>query len=109
MQFSLFKLRAHAAWLLLVLLLVETSPAGTPFRVIHSFPHNNGKDGYEPFGGLVFDDKGNFYGTTVGGGANPSLCSAQGCGVVFEMSPLGGGSWSERLLHSFDSDVDGAF
>src|SRR5262249_37830870 len=47
------------------------------YTVVHRF---NGKDGFDPEGRLIFDSKGNLYGTTVAGGAN-------GAGVVFEITP----------------------
>ena len=52
--------------------------------VLHSF--GNGEDGSGPFiSGLVFDDTGNLYGTTRGGGA--TIICPSGCGTVFELSP----------------------
>lgn len=64
---------------------------------------NNGADGGSPQGNLIFDTLGNFYGTTVNGGAS-------GDGVVFEMTPTGGGNWTEAILHSFSSTGgDGQF
>jgi uncharacterized repeat protein (TIGR03803 family) len=50
--------------------------------VLHNF--GNGKDGQEPFAGLVFDPAGNLYGTTLGGGSGS--CTG-GCGTVFEITP----------------------
>jgi uncharacterized repeat protein (TIGR03803 family) len=47
-------------------------------KVLHTF--GKGKDGAGPFAGLVFDNAGNLYGTTAGGGAN-------GAGTVFELTP----------------------
>jgi uncharacterized repeat protein (TIGR03803 family) len=55
---------------------------------------------------LVFDMKGNLYGTTpVGGEGN---CSGQTCGVAFELSPRAVGTWSETVLHRFTGGTDGA-
>jgi uncharacterized repeat protein (TIGR03803 family) len=71
-------------------------------KVLHSFI-NNGKDGDEPYAGVVLDIAGNVYGTTVLGGAD-------GNGTVFELSPKAGGGWTESILHSFnvkDGDGDG--
>src|SRR5208283_5807094 len=50
-------------------------------------------DGAFPFSGLTWDPSGNLYGTTYGGGS--------GAGTVYELSPNGGGSWSESVLYSF--------
>jgi hypothetical protein len=64
-------------------------------------------DGGNPVAGLIFDSRGNLYGTTHSG-ANTAACPATsafgpGCGVIFELSPpgSGSGSWSESVLHSF--------
>lgn len=61
-------------------------------------------DGVEPLGGLIFDAAGNLYGTTANGGSGP--CNGR-CGTVFELSPLIGGSWSEKILYSFADGEDG--
>jgi uncharacterized repeat protein (TIGR03803 family) len=57
-------------------------------------------DGAEPMAGLIFDAKGNLYGTTSAGGTQ---CLINSCGVVFELSPPSspGASWTETVLHSF--------
>ena len=80
----------------------ELSPSGGgswTFTVLYNFcTLTNCADGLRPKGGLIFDSHGNLYGTTSGGGANES-------GVVFELSPSGGGSWTEtravQLLSGF--------
>lgn len=74
-------------------------------RVLHSF---NGKDGLEPYSGLIFDAAGNLYGTTYSGGASGTGCRGYGCGTVFELTPEGNGKWTEKVLHSFnDNGKDG--
>ena len=67
--------------------------------VLHTFIQN-GIDGAGPIGGLIFDHAGNLYGTTSGGGTFLA-------GTAFELSPAGGGTWTEKILHSFGSDPDG--
>jgi uncharacterized repeat protein (TIGR03803 family) len=62
--------------------------------VLHSF-NNNGKDGYYPLGSLVFDSKGNLYGTTWEGGAH-SL------GTIYEIAPKSTGGWKEQVVFSFN-------
>jgi uncharacterized repeat protein (TIGR03803 family) len=72
------------------------SDAGTVFRldstgketVLYSF--GGPPDGLEPEGGLVRDAAGNFYGTTINGGAF-------GGGTVFKIDAAG----KETILHSF--------
>jgi len=66
--------------------------------VLHSFAGGTA-DGAHPWGGLIQDDKGNFYGTTSGGG--PS-----NWGTVFKLSKSG----TETVLHSFvGGSSDGEF
>jgi uncharacterized repeat protein (TIGR03803 family) len=61
----------------------------------------NCTDGARPAQGLVADSAGNLYGTTNSGGA-------YGSGIVFELSASGNGTWTETVLHSFGSGIDGA-
>jgi hypothetical protein len=70
-----------------------------------------GSDGYSPAAGLVFDAKGNLYGTTLLGGESSCqfVNGAPGCGTVFELSPSGSGSWSKKLIYSFQGSSDGEF
>jgi uncharacterized repeat protein (TIGR03803 family) len=58
--------------------------------ILHSF-NSNGSDGFYPNSALVFDAAGNLYGTTYDGGASSA-------GVVFELSPQPGGSWTEEIF-----------
>ncbi len=84
----------------------ELSPGqgGWTDTTLHTF-NNNGSDGYEPLSKLAFDAAGNLYGTTNFGG---SYCSGNGgCGTVFELTPAGGGAWTETVLHSFGNGTDG--
>jgi uncharacterized repeat protein (TIGR03803 family) len=60
-----------------------------------------GADGGTPAAGLIFDQVGNLYGTTQGGGNFGQNCGSSGCGVVFEVSPQGNGNWTESVLYSF--------
>jgi len=63
--------------------------------VLHTFPGQ--PDGEVPFAGVTFDQMGNLYGTTDGGGT-------YGYGTVYRLSPPAqkGGSWTETVLYSFD-------
>jgi uncharacterized repeat protein (TIGR03803 family) len=65
---------------------------------LYSFRANT--DGWLPFGGVVIDEAGDIFGTTAGGGAPDS-------GTVFELVPSGS-SYTESIVHTFSSDVDGS-
>ncbi len=78
-----------------------TSPGGVwTETVLHMFEWGS-TDGAFPQSSLVFDGSGNLFGTTVLG----NLVSDGG--VVFELSPLGGGAWTESILYSFTGLDDG--
>ena len=64
----------------------EVTPAGTE-TVIYAFDSFAG--GLSPYGGLIQDASGNFYGTTTLGGYDKKSCKYYGCGVVFEVTPTG--------------------
>jgi uncharacterized repeat protein (TIGR03803 family) len=65
--------------------------------VLYSFGANNA-DGSMPLAGLIQDATGSLYGTTSAGGTTAG-------GTVFMLAPpsQSGGSWTETVLHSFDS------
>ncbi len=67
--------------------------------VLYSFcSAANCADGVGPEG-LIFDSKGNLYGST-GSGTSQDSCPV-GCTVIYELSPPAavGGSWTERVLY----------
>ena len=68
-------------------------------RVIYSF--QNGSDGNSPISNLVWDAAGNLYGTTSEGGL--------GSGTIFKLTPIGGGQWTESIVHPFAGPPDGGF
>ena len=81
--------------------LMPTAGGGWTETVLHSF-NWNGTDGFYPEAGLIFDGAGNLYGTTEYGGA-------YNYGTVFELTPSGGGRWTEKVVHSFNNNgSDGA-
>lgn len=85
---------------------LELSPVsgGWTTSEIENFPQL--ADGWTPFAGLVSDASGNLYGTTLMGGTASTTCS-EGCGTVFELSPVAGGGWTETVLHAFTAGKDG--
>ena len=68
-------------------------------RVIYSF--QPGSDGNCPISNLVRDAAGNLYGTTSEGGL--------GRGTIFKLTPIGGGQWTESVVHPFEGPPDGGF
>lgn len=83
----------------------ELSPGATGWTesVLYSF--TGAGDGWQPGGNLAFDAAGNLYGGTGRGGS--SAC-ANGCGVIFELTP-GSGGWTFGVAYSFTGGSDGAF
>ncbi len=79
----------------------ELSPSDGQWSlsVLHQF--TDGSDGGEPANGVIFDQAGNLYGTTVSGGSNKK-------GVVYELTP-GTSGWTQTILHNFAGGAsDGA-
>ena len=101
MQGQRFSIGLRAALAMFTVALFVTSAwAAAPEKVLRSF-NVSGNDGFYPYAGLVFDAAGNLYGTTMEGGIH-------GQGMVFELTPQESGSWTEKVLHSFNS-TDGAY
>ncbi len=73
-----------------------TNDAGTVFKVTPSGVHTvlysftGGNDGLQPWAGLIVDESGNLYGTTLFGGANNR-------GTIFKVTPSG----TKTMLYSF--------
>ena len=73
---------------------------------LHNFGGQN--DGAVPVAGLVFDRSGNLYGATSGGGPVNTQCPSYTCGTIFKLSPAGGNTWNESIVHYFSGpDGDG--
>jgi len=73
------------------------------------YQFRGGTDGGNPSSALVPGSNGILYGSTASGGRVTQNCP-NGCGVVFEVAPPGlGGSWTERVLYTFQDAPDGAF
>ena len=67
----------------------KVTPSGG-YTLLHQFQQNY-VDGYWPMAGVILDQQGNVYGTTLKGGNYDA-------GIIFEISPTG----TETILHSFD-------
>lgn len=76
----------------------------TGTETLYSFP--GGMQGQSPYGGLIRDVEGNFYGTTTAGGTSvDESCTSDGCGTVFKLDAHG----RESVLYSFTgANGDGA-
>jgi len=81
----------------LVAILVSGALAANKEKVLYSFTGD--ADGGDPHSTLVFDSKGNAYGTTVTGGDLDF-------GTVFKLTPHNG-KWTETVLYSFLGGSDG--
>jgi uncharacterized repeat protein (TIGR03803 family) len=78
----------------------ELTPAEGSWKetVLYSFVGSK-KDGGNPEGAIVMDGAGNIYGTTVHGAGTR--------GAVYELSPAGGGAWTERVLYGVEASDGG--
>lgn len=77
------------------------APATSKETTLHSFDFTDGA--YNTYSGLAFDAEGNLYGTTIYGGT--STCNlVSTCGVVFELTPVASGEWTEKVLHYFSQN-----
>jgi uncharacterized repeat protein (TIGR03803 family) len=73
------------------------SGGGWTEKVLYSLA-NNGDNGAGVNGGLIFDSRGDLYGTTPGGVITG--------GIVFKLTPKSG-AWTESVLHTFNGGKDG--
>ena len=85
----------------LAILGAATQSTAQTFTTLYSF--FDGADGQSPFGGLVADASGNYYGTTQWGGEFYY-------GTVFELSPpsSGGVDWTETVIWNFKGRDNGS-
>jgi uncharacterized repeat protein (TIGR03803 family) len=91
---QLVTLSAFTLTVLLALLPIAARPVQAQTEtVLFNF---DGSDGTGPNSGLTPDGKGNFYGTTIIGGAGSAPY-----GTVFEISPNGSGGWNETVVYTF--------
>jgi uncharacterized repeat protein (TIGR03803 family) len=75
---------------------LKYSNGGWTETVLYNFTGDS--DGANPSAGVIFDNFGNLYGATKGGGSADE-------GTVFKLSPSGD-SWTFNLLYSFPSQYD---
>ncbi len=78
-------------------LVYKVKPSGGSAQTaLHRF---NDGEGCQPYSGVIFDQAGNLYGTTRGGGT-------EGFGTVFQLTPSGAG-WTISALSNFNWDSEG--
>jgi len=71
--------------------------------VLYSFRGAAKSYGFNP-NGVILDEQGNLYGTTVTGG-QAGGCFGGGCGIVFKLDPAG----KETVLYTFKGGTDGGY
>ena len=101
MNYKKFLGVASAALMIVIVIVLILAPAAwaqSKYKTVYKF--TGGKDGSQPYDGLIFDGAGNLYGTTQYGGAH-------NLGIVFKLTPAANGNWTESVLHNF-SGSDGA-
>ncbi len=79
------------------------TPQRNPLLKFHEsvlYRFTGGSDGASPFSTVIFDGSGNIYGTTAAGGSH-------GDGVVFKLTPTGGGNYTESVIYNFAGGSDG--
>src|SRR5262249_16034005 len=83
-----------------IILLSGAGAFAATLTTLHDFGAN--RDGQNPQPGVVFDQQGNLYGTTIG--------AMNGNGIVYSLTPPEGegAPWTESVLHKFAGQPDGA-
>ncbi len=79
-------------------MLSKNAGGGWTETVLHNFGNTKIDDGKTPLLNLIFDSAGNLYGTTLAGGTS-------NVGTVYELSPAGGGKWTESILYDFEGKI----
>jgi uncharacterized repeat protein (TIGR03803 family) len=98
-----------AALFLIASIVLTTANAQAQYteKVVYAFTGQS--DGSYPSSNLISDSAGNLYGATNNGGNTTGTgCGPSGCGVIFELSPVSGGGWTETVLYAFAGGSDGA-
>jgi hypothetical protein len=84
----------------MVLMFMTTALAAEKEKVIYSF--KGGNDEGFPYSSLIFDQAGNLYGTTCGGGSENYY------GTAYKLTPSKAGPWKIAVLHIFTGATDGS-
>ena len=78
----------------------QLAPAGSNWTQNTLYSFQNGSDGGNPVGGLIFDPSGNLYGTTTSKGAGRG-------GTVFDLVPQLNGTWALTVIYAFAGQAGG--
>jgi len=82
-----------------VFMLSPQTSGGFTEKLLHTFCSGSCRDGGNPKAGVIFDKRGNLYGTTIR--------NAGSKGTIFQLSPNSDGTWTETVIHTFhDSHGD---
>ncbi len=91
------RLTQTCGWAAVALLGISALPAPARAQTVNTIYEFALTESFWPKGGLVEDVSGNFYGTTVGGGA-------YGAGTVYQLSPpTTGTKWTKTVLWNFQT------
>lgn len=94
---SLFRV----AGFLVFLVAISPAFAAGKERMLHTFYD---KPSANPGSNLVFDAKGNLYGSTVASGYQQCQC-----GTIFRLSPRPDGEWNYKVIYQFTGASDGGY
>ena len=87
---------------MLFIVALRPSAEGQTFTTLYAFTGD--ADGAYPWAGMIRDQAGNLYGTTLYGGNLAAVCkNGVGCGTVFKVAPNG----KETVLYAFTGGLDG--
>ncbi len=78
----------------------KMTPSGGTWTQTVLYNFQPGTDASHPWAGVIFDQSGNLWGTTVAGGTF-------GKGTIYQLIPSGGGSWTENIVYNFTGGADG--
>jgi len=83
---------------------LSPSPGGWVYTNLYDFCQQQGcPNGVTPLAPFSWDTKGDLFGTTYSGGlVNYPDCGGH-CGVAFQTTPNGDGTWTYHVMHRFDS------
>src|ERR1017187_10313346 len=96
----------HAATLTLLFLTFTLYASAQVESLIYSFGNDAANVNLSQ-SELVIDSLGNLYGTTPFGGIGG--CGSIDCGNVFEITPIGAGTWALTNYYLFTGGTDGEF